>query len=574
VGLKEAVGGPADSAPIVGDGAVYLATYEYDLERQEPNSAFSAFDAATGEVRWTVAVDRLGYSGTPAVANGVVYLGTTTLEREEFFGPGTPITEPVDLGALVALDAATGEERWRYSLEGAGEFSPAVADGMVYVGAEDGILHAVDAATGEGRWTFAVWTAADIRSTSLAVADGTVYVASSRGFLFALDAATGEERWRAEIGGDGATTPVFADGTLYVSATDVPKEYGDETVDDKVGSLPPGIGRLYAFDATSGDERWTADVGVDPDRYLGLDQAVAGGLVYLVGFGEGGSNIQALDAATGEARWDTTLDTQVGTSPAVADGTLYIGGDAVYALDAASGEERWRVETGGYNGWTPFVADGAVFVASADGNLYAIGGTEAGAGTPAASPAPTGDVSGLPPCDVEPRPEAVLDAGATPPAGLDRLYEPPVAGTPVASVVPVTEAQEEGQPAAMRPEDVPDGEPADAEAVAGVTDTIKLLNACSRPGRERQIAALYSDDYFRRAAVATSFRYNGYRFFGWEDAPKILPVEDVRRLPDGRVGVLHQYSPEFAAFLVFVEQDGRWLIDEVVDVRDNPDARG
>jgi hypothetical protein len=335
--------------------------------------------------------------------------------------------------------------------------------------------------------------------------------------------------------------------------------------------LPVESGRFYAFNAADGEERWAVDF--DQRFYPAPAPAVADGLIHLTVVGDGGSEVRALDAATGRQRWAFAAAAGFYQSPVVADGVVYVGGDAVHALDAASGDQRWRIETGGYNPWGPFVAGGALFVASTDGNLYAIGGAETRAGTPAATPAPTGDVSGLPPCDVEPRPELEVDTTATPPAGLDRLYVPPVAGTPVASVVPVTEAQEEGQPAAILPGDVPTGEPADAEAIAGITETLERLAACGRPVRERQIAAFYSDDYFRRPATRAGIRYNGY---GPAEPPEgsLLPLEDVRLLPDGRVGVLDRYGAENGTFLVFVERDGRWLIDEVIAVSDTPDARG
>ena len=48
---------------------------------------------------------------------------------------------------MYALNAATGELRWRYATDGALLSSPTVVEGVLYVGSEDGLL-ALDAASG------------------------------------------------------------------------------------------------------------------------------------------------------------------------------------------------------------------------------------------------------------------------------------------------------------------------------------------------------------------------------------------------------------------------------------------
>ena len=64
--------------------------------------------------------------------------------------------------------------------------SPAVVDGVVYVGSEDHLLYAVDAESGKLRWRYHMLY--PVRS-SPTVVDGVVYV-GSEGF-YAVDAAGG-----------------------------------------------------------------------------------------------------------------------------------------------------------------------------------------------------------------------------------------------------------------------------------------------------------------------------------------------------------------------------------------------
>src|SRR4051794_32051827 len=95
--------------------------------------------------------------------------------------------------------------------------SPAVADGIVYVSAEDFGLHAFDAATGEALWSVpayisAVWS-------SPAVANGLVYFGTIAGAMFALDAEPQVGlRWAGEVDqrGPGASvsSPAVANGTV------------------------------------------------------------------------------------------------------------------------------------------------------------------------------------------------------------------------------------------------------------------------------------------------------------------------------------------------------------------------
>lgn len=63
------------------------------------------------------------------------------------------------------------------------------------------------------------------------------------------------------------------------------------------------------------------------------------------------------------------------SSPAVVDGSVYIGGyDSVYALSAADGTEQWRFETESRVFSSPAVADDTVYAVSNDGNVYALTG--------------------------------------------------------------------------------------------------------------------------------------------------------------------------------------------------------
>ena len=84
--------------------------------------------------------------------------------------------------------------KWSYAVGGAAMFSsPAVANGVVYVGSHDKSVYALNASTGALLWSSAYGGAI---ASSPAVANGLVYVGLFNGGLHALDASTGAKVWR------------------------------------------------------------------------------------------------------------------------------------------------------------------------------------------------------------------------------------------------------------------------------------------------------------------------------------------------------------------------------------------
>ena len=213
-----------------------------------------------------------------------------------------------------------------------------VVDGVVYAGSGLG-FRALDAATGELLW--AVSTMDLVRSTP-AVAGGVVYAGSRDRKVYAVDADTGSTVWTVTVGGIVDAAPVVAGGVVYVGAGN----------------------RLYALNATTGASVWIATTGGS----ISDPVAVAGGTVYARAYD---GNAYAFDAATGAARWTTSIGNppfgvDLGPGgPAVADGRVIVTGalDAkLYALDAATGAVLWSINPGARAIGTPAVAGGRVYV--------------------------------------------------------------------------------------------------------------------------------------------------------------------------------------------------------------------
>jgi outer membrane protein assembly factor BamB len=327
------------TTPAVVDGTVYIGSMSPGTPE---GGALHAVDAATGIERWRLApTPGDGILSSPAVVAGVAVVCTYD-------------------GTIVAADAATGEERWRYEAAESFYGSPAIVDGVVYLGDGSGQFQALDAATGEERWRVSVG-AGIVRSLgSAAVVDGTVYCVdlSRRAWeptwLHAWDAATGEERWR--FGPDAGVTlsgfPVVADGIIY---------------------LKTGETLVYAVDAATGETHARFDLG----GVVSTDLAVADGVIHA---GTEDGTLLALDATTGETRWSLPLvdGAALVDGPTVADGQLYVNDTAgtLHAVDIAGGAARWSLPVDGARS-EPAILGGTVYIGTRNGALLAIGGSDA-----------------------------------------------------------------------------------------------------------------------------------------------------------------------------------------------------
>jgi outer membrane protein assembly factor BamB len=307
------------SSPAVADGVVYVGSWDEHVY---------ALDASTGAEQWSFDTGDSAVS-SPAVDRGVVYVGTATTLR--------------------ALDASTGGVLWTFGTGGTVWSSPAVLDGVVYVGATDGKVYAVNARTGTMLWSFA--TGSTIFYSSPAVAKGLMYIGSTDHNIYALDASTGAQEWSFTTGGAITwSSPAVAYGLVFVGS---------------------GDGKIYALDASTGAQEWSFTTGGE----VTSSPAVANGVVYV---GSVDGNVYALDAITGAKSWSySTGGGSVYSSPAVAAGVLYGGtwnaGNRVFALDSSNGTELWSFGLGEIISASPAVADGMVLIGSYFGGIHAFG---------------------------------------------------------------------------------------------------------------------------------------------------------------------------------------------------------
>lgn len=260
--------GLSSSPKIVFDW-VFIGTFN---ESGGPGEVVSLW-ASNGSVRWRTPTESVHFS-SPAYANGSVYVGVAGR-----YNTTSQITFDPPYGVL-ALDAATGEERWFFETSGSVSASPAIADGRVIVPAKDGLVYAVDMQTGTEAWSTAV--AAGV--SSAAVVGDTAYVGGgafgAEGRVTAIDLSTGSERWSFAPNGPVQASVTYADGRIF-SASNVAN------------------GTIYAVTAADGRLAW--QFTPTPPQYVLSSPVVADGVVFAASDNGHVYAIAAAESADGQA---------------------------------------------------------------------------------------------------------------------------------------------------------------------------------------------------------------------------------------------------------------------------------
>jgi outer membrane protein assembly factor BamB len=137
IGAGLVIVGVADGSAVALDAATGTAAWRYPVESGSVASVtvtgsavlvsgsttLAAVDPATGAAAWTVPIQAstpvFANASIPAVVGDTIVVGTT---------------DAMDVIRVLALDIATGAERWRFETESYGAaYSPLVAGGRVYV---------------------------------------------------------------------------------------------------------------------------------------------------------------------------------------------------------------------------------------------------------------------------------------------------------------------------------------------------------------------------------------------------------------------------------------------------------
>jgi alcohol dehydrogenase (cytochrome c) len=354
-----------------------------------------AINANTGKVKWQtrVASSSDGYSltGAPLVANHSVVIGVAGGD----YGAR---------GFLVAYDAMTGQQQWRFdTIPGPGEAGHETwqseawktGGGATWVtGSYDpsldliywGVGNPTPAFAGEGRpgdnlftdsvialhassgklaWYFQFtphdehdWDSSQTPILADLLIDGSerkvICWPNRNGFYYVLDRTTGqflagtpfvEVNWAQGLTSGGRPNP--ADPGRVTEAGRITKPGVNGGVNWEPAAFNPALGLVFV-NATEGQSVFTKSgagrvIRVEKGFFTGSGGSMLGPVTQVV---------RALDAATGAKRWEHGATLPEGTGKggmlATAGGTVFgTSGGSLFALDAATGKELWSVGLGG-----------------------------------------------------------------------------------------------------------------------------------------------------------------------------------------------------------------------------------
>lgn len=156
-----------------------------------------AIHTVNGSLKWKYATNGWVES-TPAISQGIVYVGSND-------------------NYIYALDAENKDLRWSYKTGGSISSSPSIIRGLVYVGSRDNNIYAIDSGIGKLKWNKKT---NDWVKSSPAVFENSVYVGSNDNMIYALNADNGDILWKFRTNGWVDSAPIAIKGRVYAGSKD------------------------------------------------------------------------------------------------------------------------------------------------------------------------------------------------------------------------------------------------------------------------------------------------------------------------------------------------------------------
>ncbi|HUF48456.1 MAG TPA: PQQ-binding-like beta-propeller repeat protein [Vicinamibacterales bacterium] len=366
VAWKTAVSGKGWSSPVVVDGRVWLTTSV--SARDGSSLRLLGFDAGEGRPIVDVEVFRIwrdaqstnlknsDASPTPVVAGHRVYV--------HFGAHGT--------AALTTAGEIVWKTRLPYESQHGNGGSPILHGDLLIIncdGFDQAFVVALDAATGRQKWRRSrrqPWSQAYSTPLAIRVGDADQIVSVGASYTTALEPLTGREIWRVYYrdGFSNVPRPVFGHGLVYITTG-----FQQPSL---LAIRPDGTGEV-----TKTHVAWTHARGVPftPSPILAGDELY---VVNDLGI------LQCLEARTGDPIWIERLGGTFSASPVLAAGRLYFSNEEGATTVLAPGRTFTRLAVNTLDGAilaSPAVADGALFIRT-ESHLYRV----QAAGRPAASP--------------------------------------------------------------------------------------------------------------------------------------------------------------------------------------------
>lgn len=313
-----------------------------------------ASSLSSGAQVWSQRLKGISKRDKAALGGGLAVAGDTLIVASGY-------------GYVLALDAATGAQKWRRELGAPMTGSPTISEGRVIVASNNNEVFSLSLATGETSWSDQAISesARVLGSPSAAAVEDFIIAPFSSGEIIAYLAANGRRLWTDALAQSGRFTPiseindigsrpVLGSGLVFVSSQS---------------------GTTAAIDGRSGARVWTAPVGST------RAPALVGRFLYVLGTGD---ELACLDAATGEAYWVQQLPSFQNeekkkkpisyTAPIVASGRVILVSSRgeLLAFSPEDGSQTGSLKLGETVYIEPIAAQGRLYVLTDKGKLIAI----------------------------------------------------------------------------------------------------------------------------------------------------------------------------------------------------------
>lgn len=304
----------------------------------------------TGELRF----DREGsFRSGPTLARADAYRSDVVCTRSQNGHRGLAADGGYGIGGVtVAFDRwhAPGGRSSAYVHGGPRRSKTVAADGILYAPSPDeNSLYALNANSGAVEWATRLTADVHPAPNRPAVRDDTVYATGPIGTVTALDTETGDREWEIDL------EPLADDRRQYL-ATSAP------TVTDD-GLIVPGERAVDLRALEDGSRLWRY---VHDGSATDGSAAVANGLVVVA---DGEESLHGIDLETGDQRW--TAEYGLDVDPVIADGVVYLTYTSLpelHAFDLETGDQLWNREVPSGPS-QPAVVDGVLYLATFDGVL-------------------------------------------------------------------------------------------------------------------------------------------------------------------------------------------------------------
>jgi outer membrane protein assembly factor BamB len=274
---------------------------------------------------------------------------------------------------IVALDAATGHQRWYHRLTGTGQPTATIVHNVLIHHDGDGIVVALDPTSGRLLYRRRVDAVASMAGAVPLDSGLIITTGIFPNRVIGLQRSTGRTVWTWEFSrsdsGIGDCPPASDGETIYCDYL------SPVTLGPPVDPGQPARANVYALDAKTGRPRWTLalEPGVAPPRNESAIPLLYRGSVFV------GSAVapyvHAIDAKSGSLLWRHEVHGPVKGGIVALNGAIYFGDMQGYlwSLDAHSGRVLGVRKTGtSYNVGSPIIVGGSLVIGSNTGRILSI----------------------------------------------------------------------------------------------------------------------------------------------------------------------------------------------------------